>query len=329
MGGAGTECTKAAPCGTLDDGVRTGKSIVKMATGIVADGKTTMIDGKTVTIVADPGAKLGRTGPGVILSVQNDGADVRIYDLEITGSIGPTNPAISVPSGGAPRLTLTRVIVDINRGVGISAAAGVVTISRSTVSGNGGLGISASGGTLTVSRSNVDANTGGGISISDAQFGITNSFITRNGSGTTILGGVRIDGITVAGTHVLDFNTISANLGPATINTGVACGTVLVPLTFSSNIIYANIVSGGGVQVGGSPNCVTTYSDVGPDAQAGAGNINMDPMFVSPPQSNFHLMSASPAKDVADPAATLAADFDGDVRPQGTRRDMGADEINQ
>jgi hypothetical protein len=295
------------PCGTLDDGVKANRPVVKIAAGTVADSKQTTIDGKTVTIVADPGAKLGRINSGVILSVQNDGAHVKIYDLEITGGIGLANPAISIPTGGAPTLALIHVTVDANQGLGISASAG----------------------TLMVSRSMIGGNTGGGVSISGAQFDITNSIIATNGSGTTGLGGVRIDGITVAGTHVLDFNTITANLGPATINTGVACGTVLTPLTFSSDIIYANIVSGGGVQVGGSPNCATAYSDVGPDAQAGPGNLNMDPMFVSPPQNNFHLMSASPAKDVADPAATLAADFDGDVRPQGTRRDMGADEIKQ
>lgn len=178
-----------------------------------------------------------------------------------------------------------------------------------------------------MSRSVVRTNTGGGISITGADFSITNTMIVTNGGPSTAFGGLRIDGITVAGTHVLDFNTISANIGPATINTGVTCGTVLVPLTFSNDIIYANVVSGGGVQIGGNANCATTYSDIGPDTVPGNGNINRDPMFVGPMQGNFHLLGTSPAKDVADPAATLPNDIDGDVRPQGTRRDMGADEV--
>jgi hypothetical protein len=46
-------------------------------------------------------------------------------------------------------------------------------------------------------------------------------------------------------------------------------------------------------------------------------------------QRDFHLMGTLPAKDAANPAATLVDDTDGDVRPQGLRRDIGADEIKQ
>lgn len=125
-GGSGSACTKTNPCGTLDDGVKTNKALVKIAAGTVADSKTTNIDGKSVTILADTGAKLGRSNGGVILQIQNDGADVRVFDLEITGATGPTNPAISIPSGGAPKLTLTRVTIDGNQGSGISATAGTL-----------------------------------------------------------------------------------------------------------------------------------------------------------------------------------------------------------
>jgi hypothetical protein len=285
---------------------QTPKPFVKL-TGTVSDTKTTMIDGKAVTILADPGAQLSRSTPGVILQVQNDGADVQIFDLEITGGIGAGNAAVSLPNGGAPRLTLTRAKID----------------------GNQGIGILASSGTLTMSRTVVSNNTGGGLSILGAEFNITNSMIVTNGGPSTALGGLRIDGITATGMHVLGFDTIAANVGPATINTGVTCGTVLVPLTFSNNIIYANIVSGGGLQVGGSANCLTTYSDIGPGGISATGDINLDPMFAGPTQGNFHLMNSSPCKDAADPASTISDDIDGDTRPQGPRRDMGADEIKQ
>jgi len=138
----------------------------------------------------------------------------------------------------------------------------------------------------------------------------------------------RLDGITVANTHILDFNTITANIGSGPVDTGIACGTVTVPLTFSDNIVYANLVSGGGAQVGGSARCATTYSDIGPDAVSGLGNINADPMFVSSTNDDFHVASTSPVRDAADPAATRDKDFDGDARPQGPRRDMGADEVS-
>lgn len=326
-GGSGNECTKATPCGTLDDGIKTNRPVVKIAAGTIADGKTTTIDGQTVTILADRGAKLDRTGDGVILEIKNSGADVQIFDLEITGGTGVTDAALSIPNGGAPKLTLTRVKIDVNQGIGILAAAGTLTVSQSTMSGNTGGGISATGGMLTVSQSTVSGNTGGGISISGAEFDITNSVIVKNGGPTSGVGGLEISQILIAGTHRLEFSTITANVGNMTVNAGVNCSTVVVPVTFDSDIIFGNTVTGGGQQIGGSATCTATYSDVGPDTVSGTGNINLDPMFVSAAQDDFHLMPGSPAKDAADPTAALKVDLDGDSRPQGPYSDMGADEV--
>jgi hypothetical protein len=99
-GGSGT-CGKADPCGTLDIALQTGRPYVKFAAGLVKDNKTTTIDGKTVTILADAGAKLDRDGDGPILVVQNSSpanTSVQIFDLEITGATG-------VPGGDGIRLT--------------------------------------------------------------------------------------------------------------------------------------------------------------------------------------------------------------------------------
>lgn len=279
----GNICSKRTPCTTVTTALATNRPYVKFRG--TTDEAVSIRGGRIVTFLADPEAKLTRTrGNGAILTVQDSGTSLSVFDLSISNAPnGPSGIGCVIPTAsGAPNLKLARV--------------------------------------------RVTNNPGGGISISGAQFSITNSIIATNGSATSALGGVQINNITVAGPHILDFNTITANLGPATINTGVACATVLPRLTFSNNIIYANIVSGGGAQVGGDMNCSTSYSDIGPGAVSGQGNINHDPLFVSLPQ-NFHLMSTSPARDAADPAATIADDIDGDARPQGPRRDMGADEI--
>ncbi len=66
-----------------------------------------------------------------------------------------------------------------------------------------------------------------------------------------------------------------------------------------------------------------------PRGVAGTRNISEDPEFVDPgvEERNFHLQPASPARNAADPEATVARDIDGDTRPAGERSDMGADEI--
>ena len=94
-------------------------------------------------------------------------------------------------------------------------------------------------------------------------------------------------------------------------------------MSFGNDIVYDNAA---GTQVEGA-NCAWTYSDIGPVPVAGIGKMVSDPQFIAPAQNIFHLQVASPLRDAADPAATLADDIDGEARPQGSGRDVGADEI--
>ncbi|MFC2021251.1 choice-of-anchor Q domain-containing protein, partial [Chloroflexota bacterium] len=78
-----------------------------------------------------------------------------------------------------------------------------------------------------------------------------------------------------------------------------------------------------------------SYSDVGWSAgiYPGSGNINADPLFVSPGTGDFHLQSGSPAIDSADNSVAPPDDIDGDARPfdgdgdSVAVADMGADEL--
>jgi hypothetical protein len=178
---------------------------------------------------------------------------------------------------------------------------------------------------LVLMRSLVAGNANAGLLVSGATYDIENNVIVKNGgpNGTSAVRFSTLPGNTV-GNHVFAFNTVSQNSGQFGTVSGVVCDqSVGIPLAMNSNIVVNNA---GPAQVSGSA-CTWTYSDIAPGPVAGTGNLSSDPLLVDPAHNNFHLQLASPAKDAADPAATLAVDFDGDARPQGARRDMGADEI--
>ncbi|MEJ7599243.1 MAG: choice-of-anchor Q domain-containing protein [Kofleriaceae bacterium] len=298
-----SNCTNATPCTKVDKALATTRPYVKF-TGTTDAGATVVIENQAVTLLADPQGKLTRTNNGLLLEVRG-ASQVSIFDLEVGGASGLQGIGISMPAGNTSMLQLT----------------------RANVSGNAGGGIFTSGGTLTVTQSTISGNAGGGVSISNAQFDLTNNLIVQNGGPASLIGGINLASVSGTGAHRLDFNTISANAGTSTVNSGVNCGIVGAAIIFTNNIIYGNTVSGGGKQVGGSTNCSATYSNIGPDATPGPGNINLDPLFTNAAQGNFHITPASPAKNAADPAATLAVDVDGEARPQGSARDIGADEI--
>jgi hypothetical protein len=286
-------CTFAMPCTKVASALQTGRPYVKLA-GTNDEGGTLTIDNSNVTLIAERDAKLIRTSTGIHVEVKGT-SQVEIYDLEISGALGASGVGISMPLGNAAKLTL----------------------HRAKLLNNAGGGISATGGTLTVSQSTIALNSGDGVEINNTQFDITNTVIARNGGIGFYL--ILINN----GLRRFEFNTVAQNQGPAGITAGVVCAVIATPLELRNSIVYDN---GAGLQVEGT-NCSWTYSDIGPMAVSGTGNIDAPPMFVNPAQNDFHLQSGTPAKDAADPAASLAIDIDGDARPQGAARDMGADEI--
>ncbi|TMQ10294.1 MAG: hypothetical protein E6J90_30020 [Deltaproteobacteria bacterium] len=262
---------------------------------------------RDVTVLSDPGTTLTRTnllaGPHNIVTVTGT-STVKIYDLAINGSLG-TDAGVVLPAGNAPSVTLSHVTMTGHNGSG-----GAILVA---------------GGTINVYRSTISGNMGGGISITMAQFDIENTFITTNGNAQSLYGGIFLNIPQADGTHVLNFNTISANVAKIDAAPGVECVLVDQDLTFANNIVYKNASSGD--QVNGM-HCLWSYSDIqiSTGMVIGAGNRNEDPLFVNVNGGNFHLQSSSPVINKADQASTLDIDIDGDVRPQGAGRDMGADE---
>lgn len=282
-------CSQAMPCATITTALTKSKSFIKV-TGTTKDNVTI---NRSVTILADASGDLAANNFGNVLTIGAAGITVEIDDLSITGGNGI---GVQIPQSAT------------------------VTLKRVTVAHNSNIGVNASGGgTLNVWRSTIAFNNAGGISLQGMSFDIENNFIYSNG------GGIGFGGVSVymgAASQKLDFNTITANLGPGGTSTGVQCAAVSPTPTFANDIIYGNVVVTGVPQA--SAGCNYAYSNMGPNDTPTGTNLDTPPQFKG--TSDFHIATSSPMKNAADPNATLGNDIDGDMRPIDMRRDIGADE---
>jgi hypothetical protein len=270
------------------------------------------------------GAILDRNaaGSGEVLDIA-PGTRISLDYVTVTGGDGDSGNGIVCFQA---TLTLREVTIQGNGGSAISGSACQLVVSHSQLLNNQADGILASNTSdVVLVRSLVAGNASVGVALVMTTYDIENNVIVKNG-GPNGFGGVSISQIAggSVGRRVFAFNTVSQNQGSFGSVSGVVCGeSIGVPLAMTSNLVVNNA---GSAQVSGGA-CVWTYSDIAPGPVSGTGNLSSDPLFVDPAHNNFHLQLASPVRDAADPAATLAVDIDGDARPQGAGRDMGADEI--
>jgi hypothetical protein len=217
--------------------------------------------------------------------------------------------------------TIARTLIDQNRNAGVFIeSGGDATIRESTISGNAP-GVDAFNSSLTLTRSTIKQNTLGVRVVFDSTYEITNNFIVRNTGDDA--------GAVFDSPGVFEFNTLSHNVR-GSAGSVVNCNGIQQLVTFSNNIV---VNTGCGIGICADQdilgaNCAWAFSIVpGNTPTLGAGNITGDPMFVDVANNDFHLKPTSPCKDAANPAATLAEDFDGEARPAGSARDIGADEV--
>ncbi|MGC9357289.1 MAG: choice-of-anchor Q domain-containing protein, partial [Anaerolineae bacterium] len=137
-------------------------------------------------------------------------------------------------------------------------------------------------------------------------------------------------GVFNQGTAYLWHNTIYSNT--AQQGGGVYNGGTLV---LENNVVASNRVSGsgGGIHATTAAETSLDYNDFYgnyPDDYGpllpGEHDLAIPPAFVDPDVADFHLDLNSPLVNAADPASTVATDFEGDARPQGATSDIGADE---
>ena len=267
---------------------------------ILDGGDPVWMSGEGMVTIGQPS---GGTATQNALSVIN-GADVTLIAVTISDASGNPNSNAVQCNGSTLRLI------------------------ESTVANARRTGIVADDCTLSVLQSTVSQNTGGGIAVNGSTYSITNNVIVANGADG--VAGSAKGGVLLAGANagIFEFNTLSGNgvINGALLGSGLTCSGVTVPM--SNNIIVSGGQGGGQGLVFG--NCTHTYSLV-EGGDTSMGNITGDPLFIDPGLGNYHLQtgaSGSPCIDAADPAATLAIDIDGDIRPLivGGTRDMGADE---
>lgn len=293
--GAGTACTKAAPCKTLTAAVGTTKAIVKVK-GMVNDRVSI---GRTVKIFADADGELRSSSNGALLTTTGS-AIVDVYDLAIADASG------------------------VNVGYGVQVGANTTfNLTRGKVSGCREAGIASTGGSLMVTASTISSNKGGGVSLANASFKLTNNVIAENGdasAGGSTFGGVSLT--STANDNVFEQNTVVFNhslIG----NPGASCSAVAA-FHGRRNIITSNNL-GLTFPATQSAGC----ADLESYTAAGSSANDLGFAAIAPAPINFHLTAASPAtvRDVAGVTTCSGVDIDGDSRPLNTFCDFGADEF--
>jgi hypothetical protein len=298
-----TSCAKETPCGNVIDAlaVAGGKSIVRVKGTIIS--ATIAINNRNLTFLGDPDPMgptsiLNRT-TGDVMSVDGS-SKVRLYDMQIASAAG--NIGINVSMTHTGELELQRCLVTGNDTGIQNASSSLVTINRSTVSRNDVGGIVLVG---TVPK-----------------FDITNNFVFRNGDANgSPNGGITIDGVSAGIPARLEFNTIVDNDASSggSRSGGVQCTITGFPAP--NNLIARNAldnVETALAQVNGGCNFDGSLK------QLDLTNLNFAQPDTAP--YDYHLRTGNTGIDMAT-TGTLMFDVDGEARPNGVARDMGADEL--
>jgi hypothetical protein len=316
-------CSFASPCTHVAAALATGRPYVKFHG--TTDESVVIGSRRVATFFADAGAKLTNSSGGAILTVQDDGTSLNVYDLTISDAPNNANGfGLLIPTGGAPTVSLTRVTLTNNPARGLSTSGGTLTISHSTIIGNAGGGVSNTGGTLTLLQTSIANNTGGGLSFTNGTFAIVGNVFFNNGTDSGVVGGASI-ATTLNATNRLDFNSFNRNKTQDGLGTAIQC--VAGAFTARNNILSENATATNTLQFSGT--CMHAYSIVRPGVlPAGASNKAGDPLFKDTTAGDLHIQPGSAAIGGSDPASDLTGiasqDIDGDIRRSPA--DIGADQ---
>ena len=314
-------CPKPTPCATVSyalQQVTAARRVVHVDDGDYTDDVSipSSLGGSTDTVIiigeTDDGAEL-EGGAGITVH----GADVRIENF----GVDSTTNGLLVDGGST--IVLAGVWLTGGDDDGIKAndnAPDTIAMVFTELSGNDNLGVHLRNGTVTMDACYVANNGGGGVLVqNNGVLAMTNSAVVQNGGSGSTVGGVAMQN--AARLSVLSFDTIADNTNNAGGPGGVACG------ASGASFVADNDILGG--STGPQTDCPTRYSlFVDPlDAGSDATDLVGVPAYVDEGGGDYHITPASAARNAADPSATMDHDGDGDHRPRGPARDIGADEI--
>lgn len=199
------------------------------------------------------------------------------------------------------------------------------TVISNTANRDGGISLSSTDATLGGNK--VIANTasleGGGLSIlGDGDFTLTNNVVADNRAGTNG-SGLYIQQSSPRLLHT----TIARNSGGDGSGVHVVTGTAWL-----TDTILVSQTVGITANAGSTANMSGTLWYGNANDRSGAGTINHtgdytgDPAFVNPDGGDYHIGVSSAAIDKGVNAG-VTTDMDGDLRPQGSGYDLGADEF--
>ncbi|MCA9667246.1 MAG: hypothetical protein KC503_16720 [Myxococcales bacterium] len=255
--------------------------------------------GKSVTLIGDGAVTIGQgAGPNIEVTA---GA-VALQNVTIDTAIGSGLAGVGVRCNGSGSEKLT--------------------IVESTISSNQGVGVLSSFCDVVLRRNTIRTNTGGGVSLANGTFVVVNDVIFGNGGTAASVGGLNL-GTPSVGT-LAAYNTITGNIAQTGGTSGILCGG---PMTLTNNIVWGNVIVGGGGQE--QLGCTFTNSNV----PNGSGtNISADPLFVDTTMDNYSLKTTptlSPCINTGTTAPTggTVLDIKNNTRPMGTATDMGAYEV--
>jgi hypothetical protein len=320
------DCSIAAPCTPTQayNTVDAGHPWLRMLPGMYMSPQVT-VTGKAVRIIATGATMSSTSGSATSISIgPNGSASIRGLAVYLGPSSTSSSGLLCVPTSGSGVLILEDVTITIdNSGPTVAALAVgpncMLTLARSSLTGATQLQENSTSvidrgrfaGHFEVMTNHATA----GISVV-----VTNSVFVDTNFAPSL-------GSTASGQSI---NIENSTFYSSTTSLAGACAFSTLPataMTLTNNIFYAPNAPNA-LRIDSSCTADTNVAYPQTTNSAGANAIVLDPKLVDAVIGDFHLQAGSPAIDAAKTTATPPTeDFDGTMRPQGARNDIGAFEF--